>query len=62
VYKGSPNISPEIIDPSLAFLTFCILYVLSIHAKVVQILAKKLFIPLNAGGPNISLELLDLLP
>jgi len=61
VYKGGPNISPEIIDPPLvssAHLTFYILYVLLMHAKVVQILAKN-YISVNVGGPNISLERFD---
>ena len=61
VYKGGPNISPEIIDP-LNQLTFYILYVLLMHAKVVQILAKNLCISVHARGPNISFEIFDLLP
>ena len=43
MYKGGPNISPEITDPpsiSLAHLTFYISYVLLMNPKVVQILAK----------------------
>jgi len=36
------------------------MYVLLMHAKVVQILAKNyIAISVNAGGPNISLEIFD---
>ena len=65
VHEEGPNISPKIIDPpsiSLAHLTFYILYVLLMHAKVVQILAKNYISPWMQGVQIFHLKYLIPLP
>ena len=61
MYKGGPNISPEIIDPPSALYT---LYILSLHVfafnacKVVQILPKRYISPCMQGVQIFHLKCL----